>query len=874
MIRLGDLGRRLRALTRRSRMAQDLDDEMQLHLALRRERLEDQSESPGAADLAARRRFGNLLRLREEAMDAWGWRWLDQLHQDVRFSFRTVARNPGFAVTAVSMLGLGIGANTAVFTVVSSIVLRPLPFAEPDRLVQIYGTSPLAPDGGALRNVGEYRGQSQSFEGMAGFEVTARYLRGSDGLELVMTVRAERDFFGVLGVAPLRGRTFGADDPPTVTVVAENFWKNRLGGNPSVIGSSLTINDQPYTIVGVMPAWFQFPYGAASMLTGVAPEGRTDLWIPLDPPLSPRGQIGQVVARLRPDVGIRAAESELAVIARRLEAQYPETNQKRGVRVVPLADAIVSSAVRRPLFILFGAVGLLLALACSNVANLLLVRLTLRGREVAVRRALGAGRLRLVRQFLTESLLLSCAGGLAGLALAWWGTTYVMQIAAARIPRAHEVGLDWRVFLFMLAVCTLIGLTLGLAPALISSRKNPQALLQRSGAHMTMASGARRVRDALVVAEVALAFMLAVGAALLIRELVRLRNIDPGMVTKNVVTFHVGNRARSGTDGHQFYEVADRVAQLPGVRATGFVQMLPLQNWGWFSNSSDFGVRGRPMPPVFPIELRYVTPGYFQALGIPVLRGRAFTREDRRDSQPVILINETLARKSFSGEDPLGTVTTRGTIVGIVGDVRQAGLDSSPLPEVYYPIAQNWSQVPELGLTLVVSTHDRPEAIIEPVRAVVREVNPDQAIFRVKTMDRVVAESLADFTVYLSFIAAAAVLALLLATTGTYAVISHIATSRTREFAIRVALGADRARVVRLVVQQGAWLTAIGLALGLGGALAAARALEGLPVSVRPPDFITAAPVAVLVGAVAIIACFVPARRAAVKDPSAALRSD
>ncbi|MDQ3211960.1 MAG: ABC transporter permease [Acidobacteriota bacterium] len=874
MIRLGEIGRRLRALSGRSRMAQDLDEEMQLHLALRRDRLQEGPASGDGADVAARRRFGNLLRLREEAIDAWGWRWLDQLTQDVRFSVRTLARSPGFTFTAVCMLALGVGANTAVFSVVSGVVLRPLPFAEPDRLVQIYGTSPLTPERGALRNVEEYRRLSQSFALMAGSEVTARYLRNAEGLERVMTVRAERDFFGVLGVAPLRGRTFGSTDAPTVAVVSENFWNNRLGGNPSVIGSSLTIDDQPYTVVGVMPAWFQFPYGAASILTGVASEGRTDLWIPLNPPLGPRSQIGQVIGRLRPDIGVQAAESELAVIARRLESQYPDTNQGRGVRVVPLVEATVSSSVRRPLFVLFGAAGLLLALACSNVANLLLVRLTLRGREVAVRRALGAGRLRLVRQFMTESLLLSIAGGLAGLALAWWATTYVMQIAAARIPRAHEVGLDWRVFLFVLSVCTLIGLALGLAPALISGRRNPQVLLQRSGAHSTMGSGARRIRDALVVAEVALAFMLAVGAALLIRELVRLKHTDSGMVTKNVITFHVGNRVRSGADGHQFYEIADRVARLPGVRATGFVQMLPLQNWGWFSNSSDFRVRGRPMPPVFPIELRYVTPGYFQALGIPVLRGRPFTGEDRRESQPVILINEALARKSFPGENPLGKTTTRGTIVGIVGDVRQAGLDSLPLPEVYYPIAQNWSQVAELGLTLVVSTHDRPEGIIEPVRAVVREVNPNQAIFRVKTMDRVVAESLADFTVYLSLVAGAAMLALLLATTGTYAVISYIAASRTREFAIRVALGADRARVVRLVVQQGAWLTAIGLVLGIGGALGAARVLEGLPVSVRPPDFITAAPIAVLVAAVATAACLVPARRAAVKDPIAALRSD
>jgi predicted permease len=343
----------------------------------------------------------------------------------------------------------------------------------------------------------------------------------------------------------------------------------------------------------------------------------------------------------------------------------------------------------------------------------------------------------------------------------------------------------------------------------------------------------------------------------------------------NVVTFHVGNQVRAGGDGRQFYEIADRVAQLPGVRAAGFVQMLPLQNWGWTSNSVDFRERGRlPQTPVFPIELRYVTPDYFRALGIPIRSGRAFTRQDDPDAPPVILINETLARKSFAGGDPIGKVTTRGTIVGIVGDVRQANLDRPSLPEIYYPIAQNWSQVAELGLTLIVSTQDRSEAVIEPVRAIVRQVNPDQAIFRVKTMDRVVDESLSDFTAYLSLIGMAAALAVLMASTGTYAVISHIATARTREFAIRVALGADERRVMRMVIGQGVRLTLVGLGVGVCGALAAGRLLQGLPVSVRPPDFVTAVPAALLIATLAIAACLIPAMRAAATDPIRSLGSE
>jgi len=879
---VGEVGRRLRALWQRSRLERDLDEEMRLHMTLRQERLEQAQLSPIEAATASRRAFGDRLRLREDAMDAWGWRWLEQLGQDVRFGVRTLARQPAFALAAIGTLALGIGANAAVFSVVSGVVFRPLPFAEPDRLVQLTGTSRLdtasaAQNGAgeaAVQNLDEYRHQSRSFEAMAGSEVTARYVRHPDGPERVMAVQAEEDFFPILGVSPLRGRTFGPGDPRNLAVISEGFWTTRLGGDLNVIGSTISLDDQPYTIVGVMPASFQFPYRAGSILTGVAVEGRTDVWTPFNRPLRPRGRIGGVVARLRPGVSVAAAQSELSAIAKQLEAQYPDTNRDRGVRITPLASAVVSPAVRRPLFVLFGAVALLLALACSNVANLLLVRLTLRGREIAVRRALGAGRLRLLRQFLTESLVISIAGGGAGLAIAWWGTGYMMRVAGSRIPRAHEVGLDWRVFLFLATVCTLIGLALSLAPDLTFGRRDTRAVLQESGGHSTVGARSRRLRDGLVIAEVALACLLAIGASVLVRELVRLRNTNPGIVTKNVVTFHVGHRVTPATDVRQFYDIADRVERLSGVRAAGFTQLLPLQNWGWSSNSTDFQEQGRPPERrVFPIELRFVTPGYFRALGIPV-RGRAFTDRDDKNTPAVILINEALARQSFPGQDPIGRKTNRGMIVGVVGDVRQANLDRPSVPELYTPIAQNWSQVSELGLTLVVNTVDRPERLIGSVRGAVRDVNPNLAVFRIKTMDAVVTDSLADFTMYLTLIAVAAGLALLMAITGTYAVISNIAAARTREFAIRVALGADRWRVIRLVLSQGARLTITGVALGVFGALTAGRALQGLPVTVRPPDVTTVGPVAVLIAAVAVVACLVPARRAAGTDPIDALRSE
>lgn len=807
--------------------------------------------------------------------------WLDDFRHDIRYGIRSLIKDRAFATTALATLALGVGATTAIFSVMSGVVLRPLPFPAPDRLVQLYGTP--AERGEAVDRLQDIRDQSTSFDALAGYDVSARFLRGAGGSERIMTVRAEQDFFSMLGVAPIAGRTFRSDDSTAVAVAAEGFWRQRLGGHPSVIGSAITLDDQPVTIIGIMPDSFQFPYGAASLLPGVAAQARTDLWMLMNlaPELQRRSRFSYVTGRLRAGIPLSAAESELAVITKRLATLYPDQAGPRGVRVAPLSDAVVVAPVRRSLFLLFGAVGLVLTLACANVTNLSLVRTMVRSREVAVRTALGASPFRLVRQFLAESLLLSLVSGFVGLALAWWGTDWLMLIAGAQLPRAHEVGLDWRVFLFLMAACTLTGTVVGLAPALIAARKDAHAVLQESGGHSTMSIGPRRFRDGLVVAEVALACVLAVGAAVLIRELIRLRQTDIGMVTQNVVTFHLSHRmtprGREGplpSDVNQFYEIAERVGRLPGVRAAGFTQVLPLQNWGWSANLIDF-VRGRaPQSAVLTMELRYVTPGYFQALHIPLRKGRAFTAGDDREAPRVILINETLARRYFGGEDPIGKVTTRGTIVGVVGDVRQVNIEQAAAPEVYYPIAQNWSQIAELGMTLVVSTRDRPEPVIDAVRSVIRDVNPNQAVFSVKTMDRVVADWLSSFTVFLWLMTSFAVLALVLAATGTYGVLSSIATSRTREFAIRVALGADAGRVTRSVLGQGLRLAAIGVGLGLVAALAAAPLLNNLPVTVRPPDLATMAPVALLIGLVGVAACLIPARRAARVDPMSVLRGD
>jgi predicted permease len=882
MKRLLELGRRLRALLSRRRLARELDEEMRLHLDLRRRRLESEGLSAGAARRTARLRFGNTAVVLENSVDAWGWRWLDDLATDVRFGLRGFRRHTAFAATAVLSLALGIGANTAIFSVVNGLVLRPLPFADPERLVAVYGTSQLMGRRDSVFNLGQVRQQATAFEGLAGYEVFARYMQRDGRAERVMTVRAEPGFFRILGVPALVGRTFDARDGESVAVLAESFWRRAFDADPAIAGRTVVLDDRPVMIVGVMPDAFQFPYAAASLLPGLGLHGRTDAWMPMEQALVARGRFPRVVARLRHGVTIAAARAELSAIAATIQPPSVAPGAAgHGYDIARLREDVVGVSVTRPLFLLLAAVTVVLALACANVANLLLVRVTLRNRELAVRTGLGASRSRLVRQFLAESLLLSLAGGAAGLTLASWITHQVLASASAQIPRAQEVTLDWRVFAFLLGLSAAVGVLVGLAP-LIALRKDLSSALQGSDGRSTMTVGQRRLRDALVVAEVALAFFLAVAASLLLRELLRLRATDLGMVTRNVVTLHLGRRVPLPTRGgpieadvRRFYEIADRAAALPGVRAAGFTQMLPLQNWGWESSSLDFFEKGSASrQPVFPIELRYVTPGYFRALSIRIVRGRSFSDADTAASPIALVINEALARLQFGGLDPVGRQMNRGTIVGVVADVRGVNADRPGRPEIYYAVAQNWSQLSELGMTLVVSTDGPPDPIVDALRSIARDVDPLLAVFEIKTMDRIVSDSLAMFRLFLSLIAAFAVVAVVLALTGTYGVMSYVAASRSREFAVRMALGADRRRLAFAVLRQGAWLTILGLVGGLGLGVAAAPLLHRLPLTVQRPDAAVLAPLMAGLAVVSLGACLLPALRASRVDPMTVLRSE
>jgi putative ABC transport system permease protein len=874
------LVRLLRRHVWRSREDRALDDEMQLHLDLLEAQARDRGVPAEQAGAEARRRFGHPTTHREAARDRVGLTWIDDLRQDVRYGARVLVRERRFAFTALLTLALGTGATTAIFSVVSGLVLRPLPFPEPARLVQIYGRSALG-DRDPVSNLPAYR-DAGAFEAMAGYEVGARYWRHDSAVERVMAVRTEPSFFGVLRTSALLGRSYGPADPVSLVVVSERFWRTRLGGQASVLGSPLALDGETFTIVGVMPESFQFPYGAASLLPGVAAQTRTDLWMPFPSPI--RGRVSQVVARLGGGATAGSAQGAVDAVSHRLQAADPARNGGRSARVVPLAQAVVAPEIRRLLFLLFGAVGVVLALACANVINLFLGRMADRSREIAVRAALGARWFRLVRQLLAESLLLSLLGGVLGLALAWVATSQFVALAGPLLPRAADVALDWRVFAFLFGICTLSGVVTGLAPALIAARRDGRAALQESAVQTTPGPAQRWLRDVLVVFEIAAALVMAIAAATLGRELVRLRNADGGMQARNAVTVHVGHRLVPtrgeerplDTNVRPFLDIESRVARLPGVEAAGFTQLLPLQNWGWTSNSRDFRVRGETPPPAidFPIQLRYVTPGYFRAQGVPVVAGRTFTASDDRHAPFAIVINETLARRTFGTRNPIGAETTRGTVVGVVADVRQVHLDRPTEPEIYYTIVQNWSQLSELGMTLVVRTGDRPEASIDAVRAIIREVGPHLAVFNVKTMDRVVADSIADFTLYLSLIGGFAILALVLAVSGTYGVVSYVAMTRVREVAIRMALGADRRTVVRMMLRRGGALAGAGLVIGSAAAVLASPLLGYFPVAVRPPDALTIVPVAAVLGLIAVLASAVPARRAARTDPMTALRND
>ncbi len=801
---------------------------------------------------------------------------MQNLWRDLRYAMRMLWRQPGFTVVAVLTLALGIGANSAIFSVVNAVLLRPLPLEEPDRLIKIWETFLPGGQGTAsVPNLKDWREQNTVFNGIAAYQLANFNLRGQESPERVQGATVSPNFFDVVGVRPRLGRVFlNAEDEAgrnRVVLLSHRLWQRNFSGDAGIVGKEIPLNEENYTVIGVMPPEFRFPSRQA------------ELWVPLVIPphlVNNRGNHWLfTLARLKPGVGFEQAREQMVTIAKRLEQQYQDSQAGRSVFLIPLQEETVRN-IRPALLVLLFAVGFVLLIACANVANLLLARATSRRREIAVRTALGAGRRRLVKQLLTESLLLAVTGGVLGLALAKWGVEALLVLAANFLPRAHEVGLDWRVAVFTVALSVLTGIFFGLIPALQSSRVDLQSALKEGG---SAGSGMQTnwLRSVLVVVEVAAALVLLIGAGLLIKTFVRLQETDLGFKAENVLTMSLAlpqakyPDVQAAANFHQ--RLLDRVAALPGARSAGVINYLPLQQTG-FNGGMTIEGQGPYEPGRQPAaEFRAVSPDYFRTLSVTILSGRSFTTQDQSISAPVVIINRTLGQRYLPNQDPIGQrIRVIGndwrTVVGVVGDVRQSSVTQAARAEVFIPVTQALYTPFTQTMSLAVRTDAEPMTLVTAVRNAVREIDPAQPVFNVKTMEAVVADSVSDRRLNMLLLGIFAAVAMTLAVIGIYSVMSYTVSQHTREIGIRMALGARPLDVLKLMVGQGMVLTLVGVGIGVAAAFALTRLMATLLYGVKATDPLTFVVVPALLVIVALLACYVPARRATKVDPMIALR--
>jgi putative ABC transport system permease protein len=812
--------------------------------------------------------------------------------QDLRYGARMLLKKPGFTLIAIITLALGVGANTAIFSVVNGVLLRPLSYNEPEQIVTLLnsGNYPVSP-----ANFLDFRANSQSFAQMAAAEAWGGALTGNDRPEQLVGLRMGEGLFGLLGARALLGRTLQAEDyqpgKDRVLVLSHKLWQRAFGGDPNVIGRNITLSGESYAVVGVMPPQFQFPPFWAT---------RAEMWAPLD--LRPRatdrrGGSLRVFARLKPGVTLQQAQAEIDAMNKQLALAYPEADAGLNIRVEPLNEKVVGN-IRRALLVLSGAVGFVLLIACANVACLLLARLPARQKEAALRVALGASRRRIIRQSLTESLLLSVCGTAVGILLAVWGVDWLTTLLGGnsssfnvRLPRLSEIKIDVTALGFTLAVSLATSLLFGLAPALAASKPDLNQTLKEGG--RGTAGGRRRLRETLVVVELALALVMLIGAGLLLNSFLKLRAVDPGFNPRNALTMMVSLAGASqyvGPARETFYrQLTDRLTALPGVESVSAINHLPLAGDWW---GTSLAIEGRPLPPPGQeviVIFRVSRPGYFQTMGIPLRAGRDFTERDTPDAPGVAIINETLARRHWPSADPIGKRVTLDdprdnsrppqwlTVVGVVKDVKQNSWTDAPSNEIYIPFQHSrgffrGTAGHYTSMTLVIRTSVEPQTLAAASQETVRSLDRNLPVSSVVMMEQVIADTLWQPRFNLQLIGIFAALAMTLAAIGLYGVMSYSVAQRAREVGLRMALGAQRGDVMKLVVGQGMKLALAGVASGLLASAALTRLMEKLLFEVSATDFSTFVLIAVLLTLVALVACWIPARRATKVDPMVALR--
>ncbi len=870
-------------MRRRKRMLNELDEDIQEHIARETQDNLDRGMSPEEARYAAMRKFGNVMQVKEEARDVWNLLWLEQLLEDMRFGLRLLRKNPGFTLVAILTLALGIGANAAVFSVVYAVLLRPLPYKDPASLLVLHETTPKVGDVSvSFPNFIDWRAASRTFRQMAAVQAVDFNLAGVTQPENISGDAVSPNFLSMMGVRPFLGRDFDASEekPGTAPVLLLSFslWQSHLGGDPNAVGKTITLDGRSFTIVGVLPPNYR------SLDT-------TDVMLPIgvwatdnSGAIKERGERGDmvVIGRLAAGAGFGQARAEMEGIAARLAIEYPGSNDQFSVKLQPIRQAFVGD-MKTAILVLFGAVLFVLLIACANVANLFLVRGASRTKEIALRIAFGASRGRIIRQMLTESLILACFGGVVGVGLALGGIRGMARLIPGDMLSGATVNLNGAVLLFVAGVVALAAFIFGLAPALHSTKPDVQSELKEGGRSSGGGVAQNRLRGALAVAEISLALVLLIGAGLMMKSLYRLLEVDPGFRPERVLTMGMDLRAQQYSEDpavlNFWQQLIDRVSALPGVQSAAVGTVIPLTD---SHSRSDVTIEGMalPTPGNFPHpDVHIVSPGYITALGIPLLRGRTFTDQDNEKAPLAGMINAMVARRFFPNEDPIGKRFMFGhpsaanppkwyTVVGVVSDTRLYGLANPARLEVYVPFRQN----PRNSMALVVKSGADPASLTSAIRDAVQSIDKDQPVFAVSTMQELVSNSVATRRMTLVLLGLFSGLALVLGAIGIYGVISYSVAQRTHEIGIRMALGAPRADVFRLVVGEGLKLAGAGITIGIAAAFGLARLLSSLLYGISATDFETFLGVAVLLALVALVACYVPARRAMRVDPTVALR--